>query len=475
MSPRNRVLSLSACCLKSISTQLTFLLSDDEGTHYAAVRRYLSDATHEVLQELLGIILSTENLDAATRFSCLQVLLRGDVKKLSTGIFPHSYYEKILEEIRESGVGLQHLNLKGVWVRDFPDLLSETIRKLKNLKALTIPHMADDGVLEAVIGCENLVALDISGECILTESALKTLKSEKITILDIGSYGKKDICNQDTNPFDILAEIIENLPNLNIIRTYSFTGKVLQKLYTKQPNFKTRLKYLHDTETSVEDAEAIVTLCPEMENIYIDTPTSGVLDILSRLKRMHSLKLSKFDWLELINFLEASGSKLQVLKLNNCKESVVDLSKICYLATNLQTLECFKLDLTFSQPESYFMNLQITEILYCNLGNFALRCLLMNSPFLKKIVVGDVVHMTDGDVFRLCAECDFVNLEELWFSCARCLTATSVELLMGHCPNLKIIGQLSGWSVTQADVDFFRAVILSNNLDLTLLPEGPLV
>lgn len=470
MSPRNQVDILSLLCLKTIAQQVIHLLADDEGRYYEAVRKFLHDATFEVLQDLLGHILRTENLDASTRFSCLEVLLRSDVRNLETGIFPHSYYKRILEVIRGSGVGLQQLNLKGVWVRDFPELLSGALRELKNLKTLLIPHMADDSVIEVVMSFGKLAVLDISGECAFTVNALKKIKSDTITVLNLGNYGKKDVCTQEESSFDIVADLIENLPNLTVLRTYSFTGKSLQILYKKHKYLKTKLKYLHDTETTTEDFEAIVNTCPLLENVYFDTPNTGVVCDLGRLKMLHSLKLSRFSWTELQSYLQVYGSRLHTMKLNTCKDEVIDLSTISHSTPNLVTLECFKVELTFTELNSYFMSLENLEVLYCNIGGLVLGYLLLNSPYIKKVVVGDVIHMTDGDVFRLCAECDFVNLEELWFSHARYLTATSVELLMGHCPNLKVLGQLSGWDVSTSEVELLRTLITSSNINLALLP-----
>lgn len=470
MSPRNQVDILSLLCLKTIAQQVIHLLADDEGRYYEAVRKFLHDATFEVLQDLLGQILKIENLDASTRFSCLEVLLRSDVKTLETGIFPHSYYKRILEVIRSSGVGLQHLNLKGVWVRDFPELLSGALRELKNLKTLSIPHMADDSVIEVVMSCGNLVVLDISGECAFTVNGLKTITSDILTVLNIGNCGKKDVCTQEASSFDVVADLIENLPNLTVLRTYSFTGKSLLILYKKNKSFQTKLKYLHDTETTIEEFEAIISTCPLLEDIYFDTPHTGVVSDLGRLKKLHSLKLSRYSWMELQSYLQVDGSRLQTMKLCTCKDEVIDLSVISHSTPNLITLECFKVELTFTELNSYFMSLQNLEVLYCNIGGLVLGYLLLNSPYIKKVVVGDVIHMTDGDIFRLCAECDFVNLEELWFSHARYLTATSVELLMGHCPNLKILGQLNGWDVSTSEVELLRTLITSSNINLALLP-----
>lgn len=469
MSPRNKVDGLNVLCLKTIAQQVIHLLADDEGKYYDAVSKFLRDATFEVLQDLLRQILSTENLDASTRFSCLEVLLRSDVKKLETGVFPHSYYKRILEVIRSCGVGLQHLNLKGVWVRDFPELLSDALRELKYLKTLTIPHMADDLVIETVMtSCASLSVLDISGECGFTVDGLRKVRSGTITVLNLGNYGKKDVCTQEASSFDVVADLLENLPNLTVLRTYSFTGKALSFLYQRNQNFKSKLKYIHDTETTMEDFDAIVNTCPFLEYIYINTPQTSVVSNLGRLKKLHSLKLSRFLWNELSCYLQEFGSRLQVMKLNTCKNEVIDLTVISHSAPNLITLECFKVELSFPQVNSYFMSLQNLEILYCDLSSLVLAYLLMNSPFLKKIVVGDVIYMTDGDVFRLCAECDFVNLEELWLSHAKYLTATSVELLMGHCPNLKVLGQMSGWDLTISEVELLRTIIAANNIDLTI-------
>ncbi|KAI4457681.1 f-box/tpr repeat protein pof3 [Holotrichia oblita] len=471
MSPKNEVLPLNFLCLKYVSNILIHVLSDDEGKNYTTVERYLLDATFEVIQDLLKLILNTENLDASTRFSCLHVLLREDVRRVDTGVFPHSYYEKIMEILKVKCGSLQHLNLKGVWVREHPNLLSDLLTKLKYLRVLIMPHIPDDLVLETTVKLSKLSVLDISGECAFSENALRKLRSNSINILYIGMYGKKEIC-QNGDSTEVMADVILQLPNLNVLKTYSFTGSALLKLYKKMPEYKTKLIYIHDTDTDKEILEAIVHLCPKLQSVNFNNPQDGVLCSLGRLKCLNSLKLSRPVYRDLTCYLAKSGGRLQVLKLNLIKENRIDVSAVCMYAPELQTLECFKLNLCCLQPDNYFMNLHTVEILYCDVSANVLRYLLMNTPFLRRIVVGDVIMMTDGDIFRLCADCEFQCLEELWFSSARCLTATSVELLMGHCRNLRVLGQLSGWDVTPNDMDYLRTLIMSCNLDLTLLPVG---
>lgn len=474
MSPKNQVHPLSALCVKLLSAKLIQALSDDEGRSYGDVEAYLFDATYEVLQELLRNILKSLNLDAATRFSCLQILLRQDVRKVETGTFPHSYYEAILKVLSQKGVGLQQINLKGVWVREFPVLLSELIRRLKKIKVLIIPHMADDEILKAAAKCELLSTLDISGECNFTSKGLLEFTHKTLTTLDIGSFGKQEVC-QNGDSIQIITSLIENLPNLTKLRTYSFTGHALLVLYKKNcTKYKTKLKYLHDTNTTIEIIEAIINLCENLESIHLDSPENSVICRLNQLKKLHSLKLIKYKNEDLFRFLEMSGFNIETLNLNRNNATPLNLCDICLNAPNLQTLDCYKLNITFLQEDFYFMCLENVEILYCDISDESLKRILLNSPFLKRVIVGCVINMTDGDIFRLCAECDFLCLEELWFSCARGLTATSVELLMGHCPILKVIGQLNGWDIHQEELDYLRSVILYTNTDLTLLPLGAL-
>lgn len=472
MSPKNTVPTLNFICLKIVANHLIYSLSDDEGTNYQTVAGYLSNAAYSVLQELLLNILNSENLDASTRFSCLELLLNENVQILETGIFPHSYYEKILNTIIKGGGGLRQLNLKGIWIHDEPELLNELIKKLNNLRALAMPHIAGDFLLESISKCDQLSFLDIAGECVFSAEKLERFKSSSIKILDIGSYGKRSLCHPENDSCAVLANVIENLPNLTVLKTYSFVGSSLLKIYERDPTFKTKLIYLHDTQTTNEMCEAIISLCPDLESIYLDTPQDNVLNLLSDLKSLNCLKLARFNYKDLLNYLRRSGSQLQTLKLSNLKDSELDLSMICLFAPELINFECFKIELKFTQFDCFFMNLKYLDISYCDTREFVVKCLLINCPFVKSFSIGDVLRLTDGDIFRLCAECDFLCLEHLWLSCARYLTMTSVQLLMGHCPSLRSLGQLSGWDVGATDLDYLRAFIASTNTNLTLHPTN---
>ncbi|KAJ8953130.1 hypothetical protein NQ318_017157 [Aromia moschata] len=326
MSPKIPVLPLNYLCLKVISNQLIYALSDEEGKYYEVVEKYLTGATYEVLQDLLKIVLSSVNLDASIRFGCLWVLLREDVRKLDTGIFPQFYYDKILRTIMLKGKRLQQLNLKGVWVRDYPALLSKLIRNLKCLRTLVAPHMVDDDVIDAIMTLKKLTVLDISGEACYTVGGIRKLKSDTIRVLDIGDFGKVDLCQEETSGYELVAEVIENLPNLISLRIYSFTGSALLLLHRRNPNFKTKLKYLHDTGTTLDIMESIITLCPCLENVHLDRAEPGVVEKLSKLRKLNTLKLTRANMEEVLRYIRVSGAQLQALTLNHNKSVSLDMS-----------------------------------------------------------------------------------------------------------------------------------------------------
>ncbi|XP_031328444.1 uncharacterized protein LOC116159573 [Photinus pyralis] len=470
MSPKKIVNHLQGICVHRVFNIVVHALSEETGVHNKNVEKYFANSTFLVLQDLLKYILNSENLDAATRFNCLKVLLRRNVQVLETGIFPYSYYVKILQVIIKSGTGIQQLNLKGLWVHDQPELLEEVLRRLKNLKVLIIPHIAGDFILKPISECGQLTVLDISGECFFSAVELSSFKSSSIKVLIIGSYGKRFLCEPEDKSSEVLADIIENLPNLTAIRTYSFVGSSLCRIYERNPEFSSKLLYLRDTSTTTEAGKALVRMCSGLESLYLDFPNEGVLSSIKYLKRITTLKLSRFEYDELVDYLQDGGEALRELHLYNTRHVAVDVSYISLVCPNVVHLDLYRLSLTLTQTDSYFMCLQSIDILYCNVDDFIVRYILTNCPFLRRFIVGDILRVTDGDLFRLCAECELLYLEELWFSCAKYLTTTSVQLLMGHCPKLKSLGQLTGWDVSPDDIVYLRSVISSSNNDLVLLP-----
>ncbi|XP_053698752.1 uncharacterized protein LOC128745699 [Sabethes cyaneus] len=436
------------------------------------INSYLENmgATGSVYEDLLRVILASDSLEAAIRFCCLQMLLNESVQTLSTDIFPFSYYERILQVIIAQGRGLRQLNMKGVWVKEeFLSYMYEIVKHLPHLNKLTIPHIANDNLLKHIGDySKNMRNLDISGDTDITEIGLEYLcygeSKDRLTIVDIGSLGEENICHTD------IALLIMNLPNLVSLASYSFVGRsLLFILEQKDAAFTCKLAYLHDTQTKPKILDAIVSACPNLVDLYLDCPESGILSKLANTY-LRRLKLYKFSCSELFTLLESIGDSLRHLTVIKGRETM-ELHRLVRCCAQLIDLDLYMMDsLTFSGQHG-FRDLQGLEILNSPISQPGLRSLLSLTTTLKRLAV-DSFTFDDEDFCSLMIEKDFYQLEDIWFTTAPHLSITSVEVLMDRCPELQSLGQLSGWSLTHDDVTLLRGILKSCNSALVLSPTS---
>ncbi|XP_030755723.1 uncharacterized protein LOC115882043 [Sitophilus oryzae] len=469
MSPKIQPDSLEKGCYKKLTFSLINALIDEENIE--SIREYLSCAPYVVLETLLKEILKSSDLEENIRFNSLQMLLREDVKSLETDMFPKFYHKRILEIILERGLRLQNLNLKGLWARDCPKLLCDLISNLNELKCLEIPHIADDSVIKSLNNLKYLNVLNISGDAYYSEEGLKAFKNESLVVLDIGNYGNKDLGFGVETSISLVAALIENLPNLAVLKTYSFAGHALQLLHRKNPDFVTKLTYVYDTDTTLDVFDAIVATCPKLNYAYFHTPCEGVVEQFHRLKDLHTLKLTQGNTNELIKYLSQSQNKLEVLKINHNKLDALDIGLLARYAENLKTLECYYMNLEFPNLDKLtFRYLSKIQLIYCDISDKDVMSLMVSTPEAISIHIGSSVDFTDEDILRLVTEHNFPQLEELIFSYASNLTDLSVELLVTTCWNLKVLGTLSEWNISELEFITLKLLFQSTNTDVTLLP-----
>lgn len=482
MSPKRSINSLKTTSIKALAAFMLQTLSGDEGLLYEEVSQIFVGATFDVMEQLLEDIVGEELHDAATRFNCLQVLLREDIRKLTTGMFPQFYYLKVIETIKRNGTGLQYLNLKGIWARENTMEVSSMLENLKKLRTLITPHIVDDLVLGQIIKLDKLISLDITGDCTYSLPLLCQFKSKTCQVLSIGMYGLKELYNgcDHTQSISTVASLIRNLPNLRVINSYSYSGEALYQVYADCPQFRTKLAHIHDTGTTVERWKVVDEVCPKLESVRLTGPKEGFVrgSLDNPERKLKSLKICYPQVTELYSLI--TSANLPLYNLHTLRISYVqctagmgpaylDVSLLCTACPNLQDLECQKVQLKYALHEdAYFVQLETVEVRYCDISVNVIGFLLLNSPFIRRVVIIDNCQLTDGDIFRLCADSDFLNLEELCFAYAGGLTATSVELLMGHCPKLRALGQLSQWNVKDTELVEFSNIIQQSNVDLTL-------
>lgn len=446
-------------------------------------------ATSAIYEDLLRVILCSDSLEAVIRFCCLQTLLNEAVHTLMTEIFPFTYYERILQVIAAQGRGLRQLNMKGVWVKEeFMCFMYEIIKHLPHLTKLTIPHIANDNLLKHISDyCKNLRHLDISGETDITDIGLEYLSygesRHNLTILDIGSLGEENVCHTD------IAMLLMNLDNLVSLVSYSFVGRSLQYILdNKDPAFRCKLVYLHDTGTKAKTMDAIIDTCPNLQDLYIDSPESNTLVKLSKVN-LRRLKLYKFNCSELLTLLESNGNYTRHLTVIKGR-GTMEIHRLIRCCPNLIDLDFYMMDSLSFSGDHGFLDLQGLEILSSPISQPGLRNLLSLSTTLKRLAI-DSVTFNDEDFSSLMIEKDFYHLEDVWFTTAPNLSMASVEvssiqpksqsctptspffqILMDRCPELQSLGQLSGWSLTPDDVTLLRGILKSCNASLVLSPAS---
>lgn len=436
MSKKVPVKSLSTCSLSELANCIvaSFGLTMQSESDSADVtitmidiNSYLeeSGATSDIYQDLLRIILGSDYLEASIRFTCLQTLLNESVQHLVTEIFPYSYYDRILQVIGAQGLGLKSLNMKGIWIKEEQMFsMYSLIKKCSHLTRLSIPYIANDELLKEIsANSPNLRVIDISGETDITEIGIEHLcyglSKDYLTVIDIGMLGEENICHTD------IALLLQSLPNLTSLMTYSFVGKSLQYIYEKDPSFRSKLKYIHDTGTTLKSMEAIVSTCTDLESIYLDRPVNGILHKLSSLKLRH-IKLYKFNSSELLETLELIGGRLVHLTMIKGK-GTLDIGKLALSCSGLVDLYCYMMEQLTYTYERKFNGLHGLEILNSPLATKCLKRFICQSPLLKRLAV-DTVHFTDEDIIEIFLENEFKYLEDIWFTSATNLSIISVDV-----------------------------------------------
>lgn len=408
MSPRLPVPPLQETTLSLVARQLIHALSqltseEDAAFSFAMVSSYYESmgATNDIFQDLMNLILSSEYLDPSVRYYTMRLLLKENVKSLATGIFPHPYYRKVLELIAEQGQHLTSLNLKGVWVKeDHLPLFCKLIQNLKNLTVLNIPYIANDEVLKC-IGEYNKVLklLDVSGETDITEIGIDAMLrgssqlTRSLTVVNIGMYGDENIDHTD------VALLMRGLPNLTNLGSYSYVGKAINYIYNTDPDFTTKLNYVHDIRTNMRTMKAILALCPMIETIYLEEPDQGVLIQMKELRNMNKIKLNKFQCHELHQLLEKIGHKIITLMLSGASGSF-NFTRIAETCRNLESLEFYQIHTATHEEEIPFSKLEHIEIIQGNLSPSLLKYLMTGSPKLKKLIIGDEIKLDDNDMSR---------------------------------------------------------------------------
>ncbi|XP_071528239.1 uncharacterized protein [Panulirus ornatus] len=442
----------------------------------------INSLTPGILEDLLNTILSRdEAIEATVRYLALQLLLVDGVRNLTVGNFPESYYSLVLEATAKSGECLQHLDFRGLWVREEHRYsMIRTLRKLSELRRLTLRYNCDDEML-ATLGkyCHKLQKLDMSGSRAITETGLQKLcdnpsrvamgrLTQTLQIIDLGGPGAGDL------PASYASYLLLTLPYLVSLGSYEHTGAAVQLAYESNPNKKFELCYLHDDITTVDRFSVMAKACPKIQAIYLDSPKGTAIHYMELFKDLREIKLNKVRWSDMEIMLNKIGSRVRSLFLLSVFGQV-DLIELGRLCPNLLRLEIHSVSLICSEATHTSAFHQVRElIIYTSqISTLCIKLILNQCVGVEHLCLGECGQLSDDAIITSLMDHSLREAREIWFGVAENLSMRTVEALLEHCPKLTSLGNLAAWSVHPTDLDLLRVQLLLTNTDLTLHEYGP--
>ncbi|XP_076064313.1 uncharacterized protein LOC143038670 [Oratosquilla oratoria] len=450
------------------------------------VRDFLAGSLTPSLEEsLLNTVLQRDDsVEATIRYIAVQILLVPGVQHLATGSFPETFYSYILDIISANGSGLEELDLRGVWIRENDTFyLYKALRRLPNLRRLTVRYNCDDTVL-GVIGkyCKQLQKLDISGSPNISDVGVKSLCYNQtqvaqgelnslvhsLQLVDIGGPGGQKVSVKE------VSFLIKNLPNLLSVGSYERTGAALEVLEKDHPSAQYGLLYLHDVFTTSGRLLSIIRTCPKLQAIYLDRPKSIAVQNLDVLKSLKEVKLNQVRWADVEVLLKKWGQQLRSLFLLTVwgQFDLVDIGALC---PNLIRIELHKVSLSGSTVSHDTAFKKVAEFLLYNstVDTQCIKLIMNHCTSVEHLSLGECGQLTDAAMICSMMDHSLKSLRELWLGLAENLTMRTVEALIEHCPNLTSLGNLAAWSIHPEDLDLLRVQLHLTNTNLTLHEYGP--
>ena len=92
-----------------------------------------------------------------------------------------THYDALAEFLQYNCFALQELNLLGIWINGYK--LCESMKKLRQIRHLSIPFIADGALMEVVSrNCSHLKTIDLSGSTSLREEDILKLSNLRATL-----------------------------------------------------------------------------------------------------------------------------------------------------------------------------------------------------------------------------------------------------------------------------------------------------
>ena len=253
---------------------------------------------------------------------------------------------------------------------------------------------------------------------------------QSLQYFNLGGPGGKPLS------YESVANILYAFQNLVSLGGYPFIGEVLDFLqYEIDGYYETKLKYIHDRNTSLEVVEMITYCCPQLQHAYIDTPKKSVIaTLLTSIPKLKKIKISKPNCNEINEIMEKHSTvhtlKLTTLEIVNGRESL-DLSHVANACRNLQKLALYysrAVHVSMITPSNQLHFPSLTQLTIYSTevrGNYCVP-ILKSCPSIETLTLCGCDELTDDGFLDVLETNPMPNLMEICLSLSPRLTTRTI-------------------------------------------------
>lgn len=410
-----------------------------------------------IMNELLSGTDENFEITDEDRFRILKLFLSPQTQYLKIGHFSDEYTMEVLDIIDKRCCNLHHLNLIDFWFinqknKNISKKLVFLLTKFTNLRSLFINDFVNDQVMMTIVH-----SLPFLEELDIHKNSLKSF----LTINSFGDWGRLNNLREmdlgggnfwDAFTPQVVARIIESLPNLQKIKDYIFTGTAI-KILAERSKRKLMFTDLSDSLTTMDTLNAVIELCPLVRTIDLFRPETGVVRQLSSLKKLQNLILIEFPTSELEQLVAESGNLYTKLVLKKGKGilNLTNLLKFCpnlyhfdYLCTNN-----FRVD---NNTNIYCPNLYVFKIWLGLPAPEHFENIFLSFPAVEILIVTGWRTVTDTEIENLIQKNIWNQLKLIKLKYSNNLTLKTFWLLFEKCASLKRIEGAGTWEISRTDL-----------------------
>ncbi|XP_049774982.1 uncharacterized protein LOC126162482 isoform X1 [Schistocerca cancellata] len=407
-----------------------------------------------------------------------EVAVNYHLREMNISVWP-KIMRHVLYQTLEKMTGLETLNLgsgSGGWkTSDFEKTVIQGITAMKNLVSLCLCFDCTDHIISIVANnCSRLRILDVTSSRSVTDRSIPSL----LNCQDL----RQLLLYRTSVSIEGYAELLVGLKNLRDLGRCDEFGTILEHLrFSSTYSHPLGLHIFQSRDVTTYHLNLLIEMCPCVRHvsIYHDERISD-LTVLAALNDLRELKLMSCDFYtdHVKLLLEVKGQNLTWLHLEHVEE--IDLNALIYISQfcpNLKKLVFYNCD--FLEHTSVSMKtLSVKPFQYLEYIMCVVDCALVHLEFLlsscfniKYIQLGSSTGIGDDTMAKVLAVNPMQKLEELKILYSDNLSMHTVNLLMNHCDNLRVLSELESWQgISPAELQQFREHLKNSNTDLDVRP-----